>query len=309
MYIDFHKYNYDLVSAADKQAFIDRDKNSYKQILKKWLDDNLNDIVDRKWEIEEIYFLKDISDFIKLLREGETIYELGFYTSCIALIGISAEDFSKFLSIKLGQPTYVDLKQWKRLKELLDNGYITQDVYDLLDNIRDVRNNCLHYDQNFKQKTPAELKHDSLTVLNDLKNVLKLTLGLTGSFDKEGIIEIIEEISTTTTDTRNFDEVQIKLKNAMSHLLKFPMAFNPKEKFQIRFKYFEVLDIDDDEITLKELPSQNIVYVELPTEAKEIVNAKNISQGDIVFASIYSVIDINGMTAEWNLLDIQKQTT
>ena len=153
MYIDFHKYNYDLVSLADKQAFIDRDKNSYKEILKKWLDDNLNDIVDRKWEIEEIYFLKDISDFIKLLREGETIYELGFYTSCIALIGISAEDFSKFLSIKLGQPTYVDLKQWKRLKELLDNGYITQDVYDLLDNIREVRNNCLHYDQDFKQKT------------------------------------------------------------------------------------------------------------------------------------------------------------
>ena len=45
MYIDFHKYNYDLVSATDKQAFIDRDKNSYKEILKKWLDDNLNDIV------------------------------------------------------------------------------------------------------------------------------------------------------------------------------------------------------------------------------------------------------------------------
>ncbi len=306
MYIDFHKYNYDLVSATDKQGYIDRDKESYKSVLRKWLEDNLNDIVNRKWEVEEIYFLKDVSDFIKLLREAETIYELGFYTSCIALIGVSAEDFSKFLSIKVGQAAYAEEKQWRRLKLLLDNGYITQAIFDLLDNIREVRNDCLHYDQDFKQKTDAELKQDSLTVLNNLKNVLKITIGLTGSFDKEGLLEIIEEISSTTTDARNFDEVQVKIKNAVSHLLKFPIAFNPQEKFQVRFKSFEVVGIDDDEITLKELPSQLRVFVELPQAAKDLIDAKGIAAGDVVFASIYSIVDANGMTAEWNLLDIQK---
>ena len=95
MYIDFHKYNYDLVDISDREEYIRRDKRAYHGILKKWIDDNLADITERKWEVEEIQYLSEVSDFIKLIREAETLYELGFYTSCIALVGVSAEDFSK----------------------------------------------------------------------------------------------------------------------------------------------------------------------------------------------------------------------
>jgi len=61
----------------------------------------------RKLEIEEIYYLKEIGDFIKLIREAESLYELGFFTSCIALVGVSAEDFSKYISLKNKRQTHI----------------------------------------------------------------------------------------------------------------------------------------------------------------------------------------------------------
>jgi len=106
MYIDFHKYNYDLVPADKRAEYVKRDKDSYKQVLQKWFGENLDDIVERKWEINEIHYLKNISDFIKLIREGEQLYELGFYTGCIALVGVASEDFLKYLAISLGKPQY-----------------------------------------------------------------------------------------------------------------------------------------------------------------------------------------------------------
>ncbi|MDY6994631.1 MAG: hypothetical protein SVR94_18765, partial [Pseudomonadota bacterium] len=85
MYIDFHKYNYDLVPNEQQEEFEKRDKDAYENIINEWINDNVDDMIDRKWEIEEIQYLSETSDFIKLIREAESLYELGFYTSCIAL--------------------------------------------------------------------------------------------------------------------------------------------------------------------------------------------------------------------------------
>ncbi|WP_143191880.1 hypothetical protein, partial [Paenibacillus sp. P46E] len=103
MYFDFNKFNYKLVQTNEQMAYIQRDKKAYSEIVKKWLDNNLDEIIERKWEIEEILFFDDNSDFVKLLKEAEALYEFGFYTSCIALIGISVEDFTKYLVTKAGK--------------------------------------------------------------------------------------------------------------------------------------------------------------------------------------------------------------
>ena len=63
MYIDFHKYNYELVPNEKIEEYKTRDKESYKSLLNKWFEENLDRIVDRKWEIEEIHYLKNISDW------------------------------------------------------------------------------------------------------------------------------------------------------------------------------------------------------------------------------------------------------
>ena len=78
MYIDFHKYNYELVPEDKVEEFKKRDKESYKSQLQKWFEENLEKVIEREWEIEEIHYLKNISDFIKLVREAEQLYEFGF---------------------------------------------------------------------------------------------------------------------------------------------------------------------------------------------------------------------------------------
>jgi hypothetical protein len=304
MYIDFHKYNYDLVPADKKADYIKRDQESYKLVLQKWFSDNLDNIVQRKWEINEIHYLKNISDFIKLIREGEQLYELGFFTGCIALVGVASEDFLKYLAISLGKPQYESQTQFNRLNNLLNDNLISTTTHSLLDNIRQIRNDCLHYNQNFKQKSNDDLKNEALTALNNLKESLKSIIGGTNPND---LISVIEGIGAGD-DIKNTDEIAIKVKNAVSHLLKFPLAFDPETKTQVRTSIFTIKEIDEDfdEISLQDLNKGLIAIVEYPESERIYYQGKNLTENDTVIATLFSVLDQNGLTAEWKLLDIDK---
>ncbi len=304
MYIDFHKYNYELVSADKKADYIKRDQESYKKVLEKWFGSNLDNIVERRWEINEIHYLKNISDFIKLIREGEQLYELGFFTGCIALIGVASEDFLKYLAISLGKPTYESQTQNIRLNNLLNDNLISTTTHTLLDNIRLIRNDCLHYNQNFKQKSNENLKYDALTALNNLKDTLQSIIGGTIASD---LISVIEGIGAGD-DIKNTDEIAIKVKNAVSHLLKFPIAFDPTTKTQVRTSIFTIKEIDEsfDEISLEDLNNGYIVIVEYPEGERKYYKDKGLKENETVIATLVSIIDQNGLTAEWKLLDIDK---
>jgi len=304
MYIDFHKYNYDLVPADKKAEYIKRDQESYKQVLQKWFSDNLDKAVERKWEINEIHYLKNISDFIKLIREGEQLYELGFFTGCIALVGVASEDFLKYLAISLGKPQYESQTQFNRLNNLLNDNLISTATHTLLDKIRQIRNDCLHYNQNFKQKSTDELKDDALTALNNLKDTLQSIIGGSNASD---LISVIEGIGAGD-DIKNTDEIAIKVKNAVSHLLKFPLAFDPKTKTQVRTSIFTIKEIDEsfDEISLEDLGNGLIAIVEYPEDERAYYQDKQLNENDTVIATLISVLDQNGLTAKWKLLDIDK---
>lgn len=304
MYIDFHKYNYDLVPADKKAEYIKRDQESYKQVLQKWFSDNLDKTVERKWEINEIHYLKNISDFIKLIREGEQLYELGFFTGCIALVGVASEDFLKYLAISLGKPQYESQTQFNRLNNLLNDNLISTATHTLLDKIRQIRNDCLHYNQNFKQKSTDELKDDALTALNNLKDTLQSIIGGSNASD---LISVIEGIGAGD-DIKNTDEIAIKVKNAVSHLLKFPLAFDPNTKIQVRTSIFTIKEIDEsfDEISLEDLGNGLIAIVEYPENERAYYQDKQLNENDTVIATLISALDQNGLTAEWKLLDIDK---
>lgn len=307
MYIDFHKYNYDLVPTDKRAEYIKRDKDSYKQVLQKWFGDNVDDIVERKWEINEIHYLKNISDFIKLIREAEQLYELGFFTGCIALVGVASEDFLKYLAITLGKPQYESLTQHNRLTNLKNDNLISASTHSLLDSIRSIRNDCLHYNQNFKQKTNAELKTDALTALNNLKDTLKDILGYTSAISANDFTSIITGIGSGD-DIKNTDEIAVKVKNAVSHLLKFPIAFDPKTKLQVKTSLYLVKEVDEDfdEISLQDFGNGLIAIVEYPESERTYYQDKELKENDKVVATLFSIIDQNGLTAEWRLLDIDK---
>ena len=305
MYIDFHKYNYNLVPISKRDEYIARDQESYKQILRKWFESNLDSIVERKWEVSEIHYLKNISDFIKLIREAEQLFELGFYTGCIALVGVASEDFLKYLAITLGKPQYENLTQFNRLNSLKGDNLISTSTHTLLDKIREIRNDCLHYNQNFKQKSNLDLKVDALTALNSLKETLKDILGDTVAINANEFSSIITGIGSGD-DIKNTDEIAVKVKNAISHLLKFPIAFDPSTKVQVRTSIFTVREVDEDfdEISLQDNGNGFIVIVEFPETERKYYQDKKLKENDTVIATLFSLIDKNGLTAEWRLLDI-----
>lgn len=314
MYINFHKYNYNLLSEEEKPEYETRDKNAYKEILQNWFKENINEFIDRKWEIEEIQYLKQIGDFIKLLTEAENLYELGFYTSCIALVGVSSEDFSKYLSLNNGKHNHItssgrDVSQYNRLQLQLIEGIISQNDHGLLDEIRSIRNDCLHYNQNFKQKPLNELKSDSIKVLNNLKLVLKNIIG--NIPDPNDFADLINEIFKQE-NSRSFDELIWKQRNMFSHLLNFPIAQNPNIEIVTKFNIYEVTDLDEDEIELTELnenPFQKMhlfVWVDIDEKGRQQIDEKQITIGDIVFSKVYSKVDSNGQTSIWYIDTIQK---
>ena len=162
----------------------------------------------------------------------------------------------------------------------------------------------MHYNQNFKQKSNDDLKNDALTALNNLKETLKSIIGGTNPND---LISVIEGIGAGD-DIKNTDEIAIKVKNAVSHLLKFPLAFDPETKTQVRTSIFTIKEIDEDfdEISLQDLNNGLIAIVEYPKSYRKYYQSKNLSENDTVIATLFSALDQNGLTAEWKLLDIDK---
>lgn len=313
MYINFHKYNYDIVTDSQREEYENRDKLAYKDVLKDWFDSNLDDFINRKWEIEEIHCLKQISDFIKLIREAESLYELGFFTSCIALVGVSAEDYTKYISLTNSRPTHItdtytsgrragqqfEVIQFERLKLQLSEGIINQDTYDLLDNIRKIRNECLHYNNNFKQKSDNELKIDAIEALNNLKTVLKNNIGT--SLNATDAIDLLHEIYQQDNH-RSFQEILWKQRNMMSHVLKISQAFDPTIKKVDRMAIFKVEDIDDEEITLiQTFPPVpfGLVWVDIDDNGRNLIAETQIEKGNHVVANIYSNIAKDGTSQLW----------
>lgn len=66
MYIDFNKYDYSLIDESERTLYIERDKAAYREIILEWFNSKVDDIVERKWLIEDIQYLASVSDFIKI---------------------------------------------------------------------------------------------------------------------------------------------------------------------------------------------------------------------------------------------------
>lgn len=309
MYINFHKYNYNLLAEEEISEYETRDKIAYKEILQNWFNENIDQFIERKWEIEEIHYLKQIGNFIKLLTEAENLYELGFYTSCIALIGVSSEDFSKYLSLQNGKNTHIissgrDVSQYKRLQLQLNESIISQNDYDLLDEIRSIRNDCLHYNQNFKQKPLSELKTDSIKVLNNLKLVLR---NIIGNIPNANDFNDLLNESYKLDNSRNFDELTWKHRNMFSHLLNIHIAQAPNVEVVTKTNIYKVTEFDNEEITLTELDNMTLfAWVDIDDNGKKQIDENHIQNGDIVFAKIYSNVNSKGQTASWYIDTIKK---
>jgi hypothetical protein len=318
MYIDFNKYDYSLIDESQRSAYIERDKTANKDILREWLDDNIDEIVERKWLVEDILYLSSVSDFIRLLKEAENLFEFGFYTGCIALTGISAEDFTKFLAVKLGREELVTQAQHKRINTLKNKDLITETTHKSLDVIRKIRNDCLHYNENFKQKDNNELKSDAMQGLNEFKKIVRNLIGEFPSTPDAGFdhfLKVMDEaakqsVSENYESVKNFADMNMKLRNASSILLGMPTAFHPNTKIVVFSGLYTVLEVDLDieppEITLEDASNGLPVIVDLEDDDRQFLKKEGIKEGDIVQARIRAVVSKLGQTEAWKFLNLRK---
>jgi hypothetical protein len=314
-YIDFSKFNYNMIPKDKREEYIKRDKAAYAEILKNWIVANLDSIVERKWEITDIAFVKNTSNFIKPLKEAETLYELGLFTGCIALLGISAEDFTKYLALQFNLGELNNESQFKRLEVLLEAKIINMEIHRRLDDIRTIRNNCLHYDDDFKKKDDNELKQEALTVLNSIKEVIELTIGLDQDINLDGFNDMMHQLSSQMSSgdqhVKGFEDIAYRLRNAMSRLFNFDVTIKPGKKNIKRSSTYLVKEIDTDyeehgEVTIIDIENGIPVCIDLDRKFKEIIIFLELKEGDMINATISSEISPLGMTGEWTFTDIRR---
>ena len=257
--------------------------------------------------MEDIFVISEVSDFIKLIKEAEFLYELGFYTGCIALVGIAAEDFTKYIVIKNGKNKYLNLSQFQRINKIHEEEIIDKYTHKSFDNIRKLRNGCLHYKKDFKKKNESDLKNEALQAINNIKSIIKHILGIKKQPTPDEFLNIITSILNSSKIDN--DETIYKMRNAVSVLLKVPLAFDPSQKITTKKGFFLVGDVDikNREITLIGIKLGIPVIVDLNDYSKNIIINQKIKKDDQITASIYSVINKFGMSAIWNFYYLQKR--
>jgi len=310
MYTDFTKFDYKKLNIENYEELEKRDKEYYKEILLNWFQSNLDDIVNRKWNIENIGAIEETSDFIKLIKESEFSYSLGAYTSAIALIGISAEDLCKYFS-HLSNHNFDDLSQFNRINKLYELNLISDDIKDNFHTIRSVRNDCLHYNQNFKIKDNITLKEDSLKIINLLKSIY-YSLFMKNISTSDTLLDyskIIEQLSKevayqdTIGDTFNQDEVTLKLRNAFASLNGVDLSITKDEQYIERISTFIIKEIDlqiePNEVTLLDTIQNHLIVIDLNLKDIKKIQDDNIQEETKIIAIISSTTNKLGMTAEW----------
>lgn len=312
MYIDSKKFDYSKFSYHDSERLVERDKSFLKKAYLKWIQSAVDDIVERQWEVDDIGVVEKSGDFVKLLKEAEFTYSLGAYTSTIALVGVCAEDLCRFFASFAGHNSLDSLTQCDRVNRLLALGAVTQGIADKFHVIRGLRNDCLHYNQGFRQKDQATLKADALTALNSLKHIYGKILGVVDYtiVDSSMFIDIMnriaeEAVSSDSGGKLGIDEATIRTRNVFAKAFGIDISMNNAGRPVFKTSIYRVEDIDTDckppEISMRDLWLGGIVFVDISESDLERIKSESIQEGSVVAVTLMSIPNDLDITAEWRL--------
>ena len=310
MYIDSKKFNYKKFSYPDADRLIERDKKVTQDAYRKWLNDSVEDIVERQWEIDDVGAIEQVGDFVKLLKEAEFTYAIGAFTSSIALVGICAEDLCRFFSISAGHNLDTQ-SQANRVNTLLRIGAISQEIADKFHLIRGLRNDCLHYNQGFKQKDSNSLRSDALSALNSIKAIYAEILGIidyqtidTSKFSKI-VNTIVSEAASSNVGSLGIDEAISRTRNLFASAFGIDLSMNNSGETVHKTSIYKVEEIDTEsdppELTLRDIAVGLYVIVDITTDELKQIQSTDIRDGDIVVTSLISVPNNLEVTGTWRL--------
>jgi len=312
MYVDARKHDYTHLSASEAEKAIARDKKYAKDAYIKWFESNVEQVVDRLWEIDDVGIVEKIGEFIKLLKESEFTYSLGAYQSAIALIGVSAEDLCRFFANETGN-NLDKLSQNDRIDSLHKKGLLDKQTSDQFHEIRKLRNDCLHFNDGFKKKSEASLRSDAQKAINLLKAVYARIIGATSynSIDANKLIDIMDAVahegaSGNSDNVVNSEDAIIRFRNIFSKVTGVDLSINLGAEKVLRFSVYQVDEIDlrmePPEITLIDIANGLPFIVDLAKLDIDHIQQIGISEGDKIMAAVSSETNGLGMTAAWRFV-------
>ncbi|HKZ42203.1 MAG TPA: DUF4145 domain-containing protein [Candidatus Hodarchaeales archaeon] len=310
MYIDSKKFDYSKFSYPDAEELTKRDKRFAQDAYRKWLDESVDKIVERQWDIDDVGAIEQVGDFIKLLKEAEFTYAIGAFTSSIALVGICAEDLCRFFANSAGHNLDSE-SQYNRVNGLLSMGAISQDIADKFHIIRSLRNDCLHYNDGFKQKNTQSLQADALKAINSIKSVYAQIMGvvdykaLDSSKFSEMVNTIAAEAAGSEAGSLGVDDAVTRTRNLFARAFGVDLSMNNGGRPVYKTSIYSVEEIDAEgeplEITLKDLAVGLPVIVDLSEGELRKIQEKEIKEGDVIAASLMSIPNGLALTGAWRL--------
>lgn len=302
MYIDFIKNDYSNKSKNEAVEYIERDKVHLGKIIQERITNDIKDIADRWYQLDDIGYIPENEKFLYLLKEAENLFCFGYFTGTIAVVGIACEEFCKYLINKNKIKETED--QNSRINELLKKSVINNTISSALHNVRKIRNNCIHYNTSFKELDVNQLKEQALTMIKLYKTCLSI-LTVSIEIDSEKLIEkLLQSQKLSFTDfkyrNRNIDLKQEKI----------DLQISPQVSNLIFTSNYYVDEIDIETERFKEMTLLDLyrgclpVVVDLTLPQTDLIQKMKVEQGNIIFASMISSITTIGQTEEWHLLTI-----
>lgn len=303
MYIDYLKNDYSNKKEQEREEYIARDKKHLAGLIQERITNDIEHIVDRWYELDDIGYIPENEKFLYLLKEAEQLYGFAYYTGTVSIIGIAAEEYCRYL-IRKYNLTDVD-KQYDRINKLADNGKLTTQMKSTFHRIRAIRNDCMHYDDNFKNLSDTQLKAYALEMVQLYKSCLSLSvIPLDESCDK-----VSEEMLTSKEMT--FREFIYRNRNIQRHVTGLDLQIDPKIKNLIFTSQYYVAEIDILTNAFKEMTLLDMdrgampLVVDLTLPQAEMIQKLKLEEGHIIIATVMSNITTLGQSEEWLLLNIK----
>lgn len=302
MYIDYVKNDYSDKSEFEADQYIEQDKIHLGKIIQERIRNEIGEIAERWYELDDIGYYKINERFFELLKEAENLYSFGYYIGTISVIGITTEEFCKYLASK-NNIQDSDLTQMKRLKLLKSRNIISKITFLHFNTIRDIRNDCVHFNVNFKRLSQDELKAHAIKAINCYKAGLKETIN-----PEE--LPVDEVLGKLISDTKlSFEDFKLRQRNIYKIKNGIDLQIAPGIKnlsFTSNY-YIAEIDIITDrfkEMTLFDIERGGIVVVDLTIPQVKMIEEMQLEIGNVILATLLSRVSSVGQSEEWFLLNI-----
>jgi hypothetical protein len=303
MYIDFLKNDYSDKSVSEASRYIEQDKIQLGKIIQERIRNEIAEIAERWYELDDIGYYKINERFLDLLNEAENLYTFGYYIGTISVIGITSEEFCKYLAMR-NNIQESNLAQIDRLKLLKSKNIISKTTSRHFNTIRVIRNDCVHFNVNFKRLNQHELRTHAINAINCYKAGLKETI----KPEELPVEEILEKL---ISDTKlSFEDFKLRQRNIYKTKSGIDLQISAGIKnlcFTSNY-YIAEIDISTDhfkEMTLFDIERGGIVVVDLTIPQVKLIEEMKLERGNVILATLISRVTTVGQSEEWFLLNIE----